>query len=184
MQTSITEMAQQLEVMHSDAESVRAEARVALVDESAAIRVQQEDLERDRKQVAEAWRVVLLGRRQGLFAASSVEIGSSGLRVLEAEANRQDAVRCKLMADSLRYFNVTSEAPMQYFRIGKEQGQWQTSDSKLVQLRRESRGLVLDAVGAVQVRPVQKFYKWWQLKGIEKTALMQGWDGWTPNLKP
>ena len=61
---------------------------------------------------------------------------------------------------------------MQYFRIGKEQGQWQTSDSKLVQLRREGRGLVLDAAGAVQVRPLQKFYKWWQLKGIEKTALM------------
>ena len=81
-------------------------------------------------------------------------------------------MRCKLMADGLRHFNVTSEAPMQYFRIGAEQpGQWQTSDGKLVQLRRESRGLVLGAAGAVQVRPVQKFDKWWQLKGMEKTVL-------------
>ena len=45
VQTSIIELAQQLEVMHSDAESVRAEARAALVDESATIRVQQEGLE-------------------------------------------------------------------------------------------------------------------------------------------
>ena len=172
VQRSVLEMAQQLEVMHSDAESVRAEARAALVDESAAIRVQQEGLERDKKEVAAAWGVVLLDRRQELFAAGSVEIGSSGLQMLEAEASMQNVMRCKLMADGLRHFNVTSEAPMQYFRIGKEQGQWQTSDSKLVQLRRESRGLVLDAAGAVQVRPVQKFYKWWQLKGIEKTALM------------
>jgi hypothetical protein len=172
VQRSISEMTQQLEAMHGDAELVRAEARAAMVDESAAIRAQQEGLERDKKEVAAAWGVVLLDRRQELFAAGSVEIGSSGLQMLEIEASMQDAMRCKTMADGWRHFNVTSEAPMQYFRIGKEQGQWQTSDSKLVQLRRESRGLVLDAVGAVQVRPLQKFYKWWQLKGIEKTALM------------
>ena len=43
-----------------------------------------------------------------------------------------------------------------------------------MQLWRESRGLVLDAAGAVEVRPVQKFYIWWQLKGMEKAALVAG----------
>ena len=45
VQMSIKEMTQQLGVVHSDAESVRAEARAALVDEGASIRVQQEGLD-------------------------------------------------------------------------------------------------------------------------------------------
>ena len=41
----------------------------------------------------------------------------------------------------------------------------------MVQLRRESKGLVLDDVGVVQVRPLQRFYTAWQLRGVEKSAL-------------
>ena len=68
------------------------EAKATLVDESATIRVQQEGLEREKKEMATVWGVVLLEPRQELFADGSFEIGSSRLQVLEAETSMQDAM--------------------------------------------------------------------------------------------
>jgi hypothetical protein len=62
------------------------------------------------------------------------------------------------------------DAPMRYFRTQRDRQDGQ-NDSRLVELRRESRGLVVDEAGEVQVRPVQKFYSVCQLRGAERESL-------------
>ena len=69
------------------------------------------------------------------------------------------------------HFNV-KDAPTKYFATNQGGRQRRQIDGRLMQLRRESRGLVVDGAGVVKVRPVQKFHSMGQLSGAEEESLL------------
>ena len=80
-------------------------------------------------------------------------------------------MRRKVLKAGWHHFNV-KDAPMKYFATNQGGRQRRQIDGRLMQLRRESRGLVVDGVGVVKVRPVQKFYSMRHLSGAEEDSLM------------
>jgi hypothetical protein len=155
-------------------EQIRMEERAALAKEKALLEEQRKGLEEQRSgleeqkyndmvEVANVWRRVEEERMAVEFGRDSFEIGEDGLNVLIAEAAEQDVMRRKDLMGDWHHFNV-KDAPMKYFATGQV-------DGRLVQLRRESRGLVVDGAGAVQVRPVQKFYSMSHLTSEEEDSL-------------
>ena len=161
--------------LQSDAEAAKAAVRAEMADEKAQgdrLRAAWEAaIERDRTEVANAWQMVEQIRRQKLFVACNTEVGSSGLQLLLAEVNKQEFMRCKLVGDAWRHFNVVAEAPFQYYGVEQGRRQRKNTDRRAIELRRECRGMVVSGDGVVKIRPVQKFYRMWQLSGVEKAAL-------------
>ena len=167
MRAKMTEMTTQLVEMHSLAERLQAEASAEMM-EGRSRKEWRQEIERDRVEVAAAWQMVEREQVQELVG-DRVEIGQSGLSRLAAEAKDQEVMRCRVMGGGWSHFNV-KDAPIKYFSTQRDIRSGQ-NDSRLVELRRESRGLVVDGAGEVQVRPVQKFYSVCQLRGAEREAL-------------
>jgi hypothetical protein len=69
----------------------------------------------------------------------------------------------KVLQDGWQSFNV-KDAKLKYFMYTKGS----PGTHRLVDLRRECRGLVLDELGEVRVRPVQKFFALHKLQGARK----------------
>ena len=156
-------------------EQIRVEERAALAEEKALLEEQRKGLEeqkyKDMVEVAFVWQRVEKERMVVEFGDHSVvEIGEGGLRVLIAEAAAQEVMRRKALEAGWHHFNV-KDAPMKYFATNQGGRQRRQIDGRLMQLRRESRGLVVDAAGVVQVRPVQKFYSMRHLSGAEEDSI-------------
>ena len=156
-------------------EQIRVEERAALAEEKALLEEQrkgwEEQKDNDRMEVAVAWHRVEKERMVVEFGSDSVEIGEGGLRALIAEAAAQEVMRRTTLAAGWHHFNV-KDAPMKYFATNQGGRQRRQIDGRLMQLRRESRGLVVDGAGVVKVRPVQKFHSMGQLSGAEEESLL------------
>ena len=122
-------------------------------------------------EVTIAWRRVEKERMVVEFESDSVEIGNGRLRALIAEAAAQEVMRRTTLETGWHHFNV-KDAPMEYFATNQGGKQRRQIDGRLMQLRRESRGLEFDGAGVVQTRPMQKFHSMGQLSGAEEDSLL------------
>lgn len=175
LERQVGRLERQVVELKSDAEVAKAAVRAEMADEKPQAdksrAAWEAAIERDRTEVANAWQIVEQIRRQKLFVACNTEVGSSGLQLLLAEVNKQEFMRCKLVGDAWRHFNVVAEAPFQYYGVEQGRRQRKNTDRRAIELRRECRGMVVSGDGVVKIRPVQKFYRMWQLSGVEKAAL-------------
>ena len=165
----------------AEVQRLQSDKGVAMNAARSELKVEREQLDRtremwelsvdiERRRTDDGQEKLMQERRRQLFGHMDFVVGQEGLRELRAEADNQEVMHCKEVAEGWAQFNV-KDAPLQYFGVQQTRSEGRQNDVRLVRLRRECRGLVLDGGGSVQMRPVQKFYRAWQLGGVEKSAI-------------